>query len=198
MNALILIDIQNDFLPGGSLAVPGGDEVIPVANRLMPEFALVIATQDWHPPDHVSFAANHEGHQVGECIEVAGVPQILWPIHCVQGTPGAALAADLNAGGIHEVIRKGTDPDIDSYSGFFDNRRNRATPLHGLLQQRGIEQLTLAGLATDYCVRFTALDARRLGWPTRLVVEGCRGVNAEPHDVEKALRELRQAGVELL
>jgi nicotinamidase/pyrazinamidase len=196
--ALILVDIQNDFLPGGALAVPEGDVVIPVANRLQPHFDLVVATQDWHPPDHASFAENHPGRSVGEVIELEGLEQHLWPVHCVQESPGAELAAGLDRGRIAHVFRKGEDPRIDSYSGFFDNGHRRATGLGDYLREQGVERVHLAGLATDYCVKFTALDARRLGFETFVIEDACRGVNVQPGDVSKALDEMQAAGVHVI
>jgi nicotinamidase/pyrazinamidase len=195
--ALILVDIQNDFLPTGALPVPDGDAVVAVANTLLPRFALTVATQDWHPAEHQSFAANHPARRPGEVIDVAGLRQILWPVHCVQDTPGAAFAPALRAERLAHVVRKGTDPTIDSYSGFFDNGHRKATGLHAWLQQRGVRELFIAGLATDYCVRFTALDARQLGYATWLVADGCRGVNLQPGDVARALDALQAAGVRL-
>jgi nicotinamidase/pyrazinamidase len=196
--ALILIDIQNDFCPGGALAVPDGDAVIPVANAVMPAFSLVIATQDFHPPEHLSFASNHEGREVYEGIDLDGLPQVLWPDHCVQGTPGVELHEDLHVELIQRVVQKGTDPNIDSYSGFFDNGRRKATGLDNILKIEGVSDLYLMGLATDYCVKWTALDAVRLGYRVHLIVDGCRGVGLSPGDVEMALKELRDKGVEQL
>ena len=193
--ALILVDLQNDFLPGGALPVPDGDAVILVANRLQSHFDLVIATQDWHPPNHVSFAASHSGKKIGDVIEVDGQRQILWPVHCLQNTSGAALAASLGTERIARVFQKGTDPRIDSYSGFFDNQHRRGTGLAEYLRDHGITTVYIAGLAIDYCVQFTALDARRLGFEAVVVADACRGVNAAPGDVEAALGEMRAAGV---
>ncbi len=198
MKALVLVDIQNDFLPGGALAVPQGDEIIPLVNRLQPCFDLVVATQDWHPPDHASFAANHPGRAIGDLIDLEGLEQRLWPVHCVQGTAGAELAGDLDRRRIAAVFRKGEDPRIDSYSGFFDNGHRRATGLGEYLQAQGVEEVYLAGLATDYCVKFTALDARRLGFPARVIDDACRGVNLQPGDVSQAIADLRAAGVEIV
>ena len=172
MTALVLVDLQNDFTPGGSLAVSGGDEVVAVANALIPRYGLVIATQDWHPSEHVSFAANHPGRSPGDVVEVHGLSQELWPPHCVQDTPGADFHADLKVGRVDEVVRKGVDPDIDSYSTFFDNARLRATGLEQLLREHGIGEVHLMGLATDFCVRFSVLDAVDLGFDTVVVVCG--------------------------
>jgi nicotinamidase/pyrazinamidase len=198
MRALILVDIQNDFVPGGALAVRGGDRVAPVANEWMRQFELVVATQDWHPPEHKSFAANHPGKDVGEVIELAGLPQVLWPVHCVQETRGAEFYPGLDVSRVTEVFRKGTDPGIDSYSGFYDNGHRRATGMGDWLKERDVRELFVMGLATDYCVKFTALDGRRLGFEVSLVEEGCRGVELRAGDVAKAVEEMRGAGVRVV
>ncbi|REK11971.1 MAG: bifunctional nicotinamidase/pyrazinamidase [Planctomycetota bacterium] len=198
MKALILVDIQNDFLPGGALAVPNGDAVVAVANRRMPAYELVVATQDWHPADHQSFASQHAGRSVGEVITVDGLEQILWPDHCVQGSPGAELAAELHAEGIDHVIRKGTDKWIDSYSGFFDNDHRKATGLYDYLKQRRVSAVDVMGLALDYCVKFTALDAVELGFEVGLLAEGARGVERSPGDCDAAIRRMKEAGVQIV
>ena len=198
MHALILVDIQNDFMPGGSLAVPEGDRIVPVANELMRHFDLVVATQDWHPPDHLSFASQHADCDVGDVIELDGLEQILWPDHCVQGTTGAEFVAELNRGVMDRVVRKGTDRRIDSYSGFFDNGHRKATGLGDFLRERGTDSVYLVGVATDYCVKFTALDARRLGLQTYVVADGCRGVERKAGDVERAIEEMESAGVHVV
>ncbi len=198
MNALILVDIQNDFIPGGALAVPGGDEVIPLVNQLQTKFKLITATQDWHPPNHASFAASHPGKHPGNSIELEGLKQILWPVHCVQNTLGANFAPGLNRDRWAKVIFKGTDPAIDSYSGFYDNGHRKATGLGGYLRERGVSTVFVSGLATDYCVKFTALDARALGFATFLVQDSCRGVDLSPGDVERAIDEMRAAGVHIV
>jgi len=198
MDALIVVDIQNDFVPGGALAVPDGDAVVPVANRVMPRFELVVATQDWHPAGHASFAGRHPGRAVGDMIELDGVEQVLWPDHCVAGTSGAQFVDELDIERFERVFRKGTDPRIDSYSGFFDNSRRKATGLGDYLSERGVRRAWVLGLATDYCVRFTALDARGLGFETVLIEDGCRGVELEPGDVARALDEMTAAGVRVV
>ena len=199
MNALVLVDIQNDFLPGGALAVARGDEVVPVANRVSHRFDLVVATQDWHPRDHGSFAANHPGRKPGEMIDLGGLPQVLWPVHCVQGTPGAAFAPGLDFSRVERVFRKGVDPAIDSYSRFYDNGHRRSTGLGEYLRQRGVTEIFVMGLATDYCVKFTALDAvGTVGLRTTLIVDGSRGVNLRPGDSEAAVDEMRRAGVRVI
>ena len=198
MQALILVDLQNDFLPGGALAVPDGDEVIPVANRLQHRFGRVIATKDWHPEDHGSFASNHPGREVGDFIELGGQRQVLWPDHCIQGTPGSEFAPGLETSAVEKVFYKGTDSAVDSYSAFFDNAHLRATGLGDYLQETGVDEIYLLGLATDYCVRFTALDALDLGFRVHVVEDGCRGVDLEANDSARALAELREAGVDLV
>jgi nicotinamidase/pyrazinamidase len=198
MRALLLIDLQYDFCPGGALAVARGDETIPVANRLMPGFSTIVATQDWHPPDHGSFAVNHPGKQPYEVGELAGLPQVLWPAHCVQGTRGAELHRQLDRNLLTEVFRKGTDPQIDSYSGFYDNGHRKSTGLGDWLKARDITDLVILGLATDYCVKFTALDARQLGFAVTVVTDGCRGVDIDPGDSDKAFAEMRAAGATLV
>jgi nicotinamidase/pyrazinamidase len=197
MKALLLIDIQNDFLPGGGLAVPEGDAVIPVANRLMPDFELVVATQDWHPADHRSFARQHPCRRVGDVVELAGLPQVLWPDHCVQGTPGAEFAAVLDRTRIDHVVQKGTNPEVDSYSGFFDNARRQATGLEAYLHGRGVDEIHLVGLATDYCVKFTALDGVDLGFRVVVHAAGVRGVELRDGDCQRAFEAMRAAGVQL-
>ncbi|MGI9518019.1 MAG: bifunctional nicotinamidase/pyrazinamidase [Pirellulaceae bacterium] len=198
MPALILVDIQYDFLPGGALAVPDGDAVIAVANRLIEHFPMVLATQDWHPADHLSFASQHDGRRVGESIELGGVPQTLWPVHCVQNTPGAAFSDKLQTSRIRNVFQKGTDREIDSYSGFFDNGQRRSTGMGGFLKDLGIGEVYIMGLATDYCVKFTALDAVALGLETHVIEDGCRGVDLIPSDSQDALAEMQAAGVHLV
>ena len=195
MNALVLVDVQNDFIPGGALPVPEGDQVVGTCNVLQNAFNLIVATQDWHPPNHGSFAANHPGKKVGDVIELDGLPQILWPVHCVQNTPGAEFARELDTQRIQRIFQKGTDAAIDSYSGFFDNGRRKATGLGEYLKSRGVTDVYVAGLAADYCVKFTALHARQLGFGTHLVADASRGVNLNPGDVDRAIEEMRRAGV---
>jgi len=198
MKALVLVDLQNDFCPGGALAVPEGDRVIPLANRLQDRFALVVATQDWHPAGHRSFAANHAGRKPGDVIPWAGLEQILWPVHCVQDTPGADFHPAFDRARIRRVFRKGIDPDIDSYSAFFDNAHRRSTGLGEFLKEQAVTEVCLAGLATDYCVKYSALDAVALGLPTTVIGDACRGVELRPGDVEEALAAMRAAGVKIV
>lgn len=198
MNALILVDLQNDFMPGGALPVAEGHAVVPVANALLPKFELVVATQDWHPAQHGSFAANHAGRKPGEPIDLNGLRQVLWPVHCVQHSSGAEFVQELDASKITRVFQKGTDAGIDSYSGFFDNGHRKATGLGEYLKSRGVDHVYVLGVATDYCVKFTALDARGLGFKTTLIADACRGVNLKPGDVDAAIVELRGAGVDVV
>lgn len=196
--ALILVDIQNDFIPGGALPTKNGDEIVPVANRLQPHFHLVVASQDWHPRDHGSFASNHPGRKPGEVIDLHGLPQILWPDHCVQGSPGAEFHRDLDTSGIARVFRKGTDPGIDSYSTFYDNAHRKSTGLGDYLREQNVTGVYVAGLATDYCVKWSALDALGLGFRTYVIRDACRGVDLAPGDIEAALDEMRSAGAEII
>lgn len=195
MKALIIVDIQNDFLPGGALAVPEGGAIIPIVNKLQAAFPLVVVTQDWHPANHASFAANHRGKKLFEQIELNGLPQTLWPVHCVQNTTGAELAPNLDQSRMAKVFRKGTDAGIDSYSGFFDNGHRKSTGLGEWLKEQGVTEVFVCGLATDYCVKFTALDALQAGFRATLIEDACRGVNLRADDVKKAIGEMREAGV---
>lgn len=197
MNALVIVDVQNDFLPGGALAVARGDEVIAPANRLSPLFDVVVATRDWHPVNHGSFAASHPGKRPGDRILLDGRPQTLWPVHCVQGTHGAALADGLDKRAIAGVFSKGTQPDSDTYSGFFDDFAGQATGLADFLRQRGVTDVYVLGLATDYCVKHTALDAVDEGFRVWLVQDACRAVNLAPGDEQAALDEMAARGVRL-
>ncbi len=198
MKALILVDLQNDFLPTGALPVPHGDEVIPIANRTQRSFDLVVATQDWHPVNHGSFATNHPGKRPGDVIVLNGLEQVLWPVHCVQETAGAEFAPELDMGRVAKVFKKGTDPGIDSYSGFFDNGHRKSTGLGDYLKEAGVTEVYILGLATDYCVKFTALDARELGFDTYLIEDVCRGVDLKPGDIPGALQAMSLAGVKII
>ncbi len=192
--ALIVIDVQNDFCPGGALAVAGGNEIISRINALMDDFAAVVLTQDWHPANHASFAANHPGAAPFSLTEMPYGPQVLWPTHCVQGTEGAAFHPDLRTDPAQLVIRKGFRPGIDSYSAFFENDRTTATGLEGYLKNRGITAITLVGLATDYCVAYSAIDARRLGFAATVLEEACRGIDLNG-SLASAREDMRAAGV---
>ena len=195
---LLLVDVQNDFLPGGALAVAGGDEILAPIDRVLPDYDLVVATQDWHPADHGSFAANHPGRGVYETIELNGLPQVLWPVHCVQNTGGALFAPGLDTRRIDRVFVKGTDPAVDSYSGFFDNGRRKDTGLAAWLRAQGVTTLDVCGLATDYCVKFTVLDALAEGFQVNLLLEACRGVELQPGDCAAALDQMLAAGASVL
>jgi nicotinamidase/pyrazinamidase len=177
-NALILVDIQNDFCPGGSLAVKDGDKIVPVVNELQKRFELVVATKDWHPEGHSSFS--------------------IWPPHCIQGSVGAEFVEALDTSKIKKVFLKGVDHEIDSYSGFFDNEHKRATGLGEYLKEEGVTEVTIVGLATDYCVKFTALDAIGLGFKTNVVVDACRGVEVNSGDTDKALEEMQNNEVNII
>lgn len=198
MRALVLVDLQYDFMQGGALAVPRGDEVVAVANRLQSRFDHVLATQDWHPPGHVSFASSHPGRAVGDVIMVDGRPQELWPDHCVQGTHGAELVRALDRTRVRRVFHKGVDPNVDSYSAFFDNDHRRSTGLAEYLRACGIDEVFLLGLATDYCVLYSGRDARQLGLRTNIVVDGCRAIDLQPGDGARALQSLVELGARLL
>lgn len=194
MKTLLLVDIQNDFMPGGALAVPGADEILPVVNELMPEFDLIVATQDWHPADHSSFVTSHLGRGVFEQIDLEGLPQTLWPVHCVQNTGGALFAPGLDTRRIERVFTKGMNSKIDSYSGFFDNGHRASTGMGEWLKEQGVKALHVVGAATDYCVKFTVLDALAAGFKVNLISRACRGVNLRAGDVERAIEEMRVAG----
>jgi len=179
MNALILVDIQNDFLPGGALAVNEGDKIIPVVNTIQNKFPLVLATQDWHPENHGSFASSHPGKQPFEMGTLAGMDQVMWPNHCVQGKKGSEFSDKLHTNNIEAIFRKGTDSSIDSYSGFFDNGKKKSTGLGDYLKGKGVENVYLAGLAADFCVGFTALDALELGFKVFLMEDATRAIDQE-------------------
>ncbi len=194
--ALIVIDVQNDFCPGGALAVAGGDAIIPRINALMEDFATVVLTQDWHPANHASFAANHPGAEPFSLTEMPYGPQVLWPVHCVIGTPGAGFHAALRTDPAQMVIRKGFRPQIDSYSAFFENDHTTPTGLDGYLRSRGVSELTFAGLATDYCVAYSALDAARLGFSATVLEGACRAIDLNG-SLATARDQMRAAGVAL-
>lgn len=194
--ALIVIDVQNDFCPGGALAVAEGDSVVPRINAMMAEAGTVVLTQDWHPAGHGSFASSHEGKAPMETITLPYGEQVLWPDHCVQGSTGATFHPGLRTDPADLILRKGTNPAIDSYSAFFENDRSTPTGLDGWLRTRGITTVTLAGLATDFCVQFSALDAVRLGFETEVALDACRGIDLNG-SMEAALTAMRAAGVTL-
>ena len=196
MNSLVIVDIQNDFLSGGSLAVEGGDTIIDDINKLQPLFPIVVATQDWHPADHKSFVSNHKGKKLFEIIELNGLEQILWPVHCVQNTDGAKLSNKLNIDKIIKIIQKGTNADIDSYSGFFDNGHTQSTGLSEYLKEKNVDEVFVCGLATDYCVKFTALDSVKSGFKTYFIEDISKGVN--PISVASSIEEMKSVGVSII
>jgi len=196
MKALIVVDVQKDFVPGGALAVDGGDQIVPVINRIMDRYDLVVATQDWHPEEHGSFA--NKADEIGTVVNLQGLEQVLWPEHCVQGESGAEFVAELDTGKLDAVFQKGTDPGIDSYSGLFDNGKLKATGLDQYLQDNNVTEAHIVGLATDYCVKFTALDVAALGIETALVEDACRGVDLAEGDIDRAIDEMRDAGIRVI
>lgn len=185
MKALLIIDVQNDFLPGGALAVPHGDEVINYINRIQSNYEVVIATQDWHPANHKSFASQHRGYKVFDTITFNHVEQVLWPDHCVQQTVGAELSSSLNTHHIQAIFRKGIDVNVDSYSGFFDNNKMRNTGLHGFLQDKGVSEVHVCGLAADFCVHFTAMDALELGYKTAVLSKATKAIDKDAYMKKK-------------
>lgn len=195
--ALIVVDVQNDFCPGGALAVPGGDEVVPVINRVAARFDNVVLTQDWHPRGHASFASSHPGKKPFETIELAYGAQVLWPDHCVQGTSGAGFHPELATERAQLVVRKGFHRDIDSYSGFLEADRETTTGLAGFLKEKGFRQLYVCGLATDFCVAWTALDARATGFEVGVIDDACRAIDLDG-SLARAWRDLEAAGVKRL
>ena len=193
-----MIDLQNDFMPGGSLPVPDGDAVVPVVNLVMPRFDMVVASQDWHPAGHGSFASQHPGKKPGDIVGLSGLDQILWPDHCVENTEGAAFHDDVATDHIAKIFHKGTDLGLDSYSTFFDNAHRKSTGMADYLREQGVTDVYLLGLATDYCVKFSALDAVECGFKVHVIEHGCRGIDLHAGDVSKALDEMRTAGVEIV
>jgi len=196
-DALLVVDVQNDFLPGGALAVARGDEVVPLVNRLAARFAVVVLTQDWHPAGHASFASSHPGRKPFETMRLAYGKQILWPDHCVQGTPGAAFAAGLDIPHAQLIIRKGHHPKVDSYSAFLEADRKTKTGLDGYLKSRGVRRVYCAGLATDFCVAWTALDARRFGLQAAVIEDACRAIDTNG-SLAAAWKAMKRAGVRRL
>ena len=196
-HALIVIDVQNDFCPGGALAVAGGADIVPGINAAMAQADCVVLTQDWHPANHLSFASQHAGRAAFDVVEMAYGPQVLWPDHCVQGSHGAGFHPDLNVAAAHLILRKGHRRAIDSYSAFFENDKTTSTGLFGYLQQLGITQITLAGLATDFCVAYSACDAARLGLGVRLRTDLCRAIDLDG-SLQRAQAEMAALGVQLV
>ena len=196
MNALVLIDVQNDFMPGGSLAVPNGDEIVPLINKLQDKFDLVIATQDWHPAGHASFATSHENAKEFEVIKLDGLDQVLWPEHCIQNTKGSDFHPNLQTSKVEAIFRKGTDEKIDSYSGFYDNAHLKSTGLSGYLKEKKVEDLYFAGLAAEYCVYFSLMDALSEGFKSVLIEDATRALNKD--DFEKARIDILRKGGAIL
>jgi nicotinamidase/pyrazinamidase len=195
--ALILVDIQNDFCSGGSLAVPQGEEIIPLVNQLQKKYDLVVATQDFHPQNHKSFASNNQGAKVGELRSLGGQVQVMWPNHCVQNTMGANFHPTLDISKVVKVFTKGENPEVDSYSGFFDNDKKSSTGLGEWLKGQGVTDVDVVGLALDYCVKATALDAQKLGFNTSVILSATRAVNLSPDDGAKAVEDLKSVGVKI-
>ncbi len=198
MKALVIVDLQYDFLPGGALGIPHADEIVPIINVLIPKFALVVATQDWHPSDHMSFASNHPGKKVGDIVRAGDLEQILWPVHCVRNTHGAELAPSLDKTNIASFFYKGTDKNIDSYSAFFDNARRKSTGLGDYLKSRGINDAYFAGLATDYCVLYSTMDGIDLGFTVYVIEDACRAINLHPQDEQRALEAMAAKGARII
>jgi nicotinamidase/pyrazinamidase len=196
--ALIIIDVQNDFCSGGALAVPDGEKIIPTINKLSKKFKKVIATQDWHPENHISFASNHPGKKEYEAIEKNGIEQVLWPDHCVTGTPGANFHPGLNTKNIALIVRKGTNPTIDSYSAFQENDKKTITGLEGYLKSLQIKQIYLCGLALDYCVFYSAMDAKELGFETFVIIDGTKGIDSPQGNIDKSLNVMEKAGIKIV
>ncbi|RAV28302.1 bifunctional nicotinamidase/pyrazinamidase [Sinomicrobium soli] len=196
MKVLLIVDVQHDFLPGGKLAVPGGDEVIPVINALQPDFDLVVATQDWHPAGHLSFASSHPDRKPFDVIDLKGMEQVLWPDHCVQGTGGAALSDLLHQNRIAAIFRKGTHRETDSYSGFYDNGKKYTTGLTSYLREMGVRDVYVCGLAADYCVYYTAKDAKTSGFETYYITDATRFIASDTYD--KAVSDLSDIGVHMI
>lgn len=195
--ALLVIDVQNDFCPGGALAVTDGDSIVPLINDMMAGYDVVLMTQDWHPAGHSSFATSHPNKSAFEMIDMPYGPQVLWPDHCVQGSQGAAFHPDLNTTRADMIIRKGFTPSIDSYSAFFENDRRTPTGLEGYLRTREITEIDMVGLATDFCVCYSALDAARLGFKTRVLTNACRAIDMDG-SLNTALADMRNAKVEIV
>jgi nicotinamidase/pyrazinamidase len=198
VKALLLIDLQNDFMPGGALPVPDGYAAVLAANYAQKFFRIIVATKDWHPELHLSFAHHHEGKKPGEVIDLFGLKQTLWPVHCVQNTSGAAFSKGLDQSQIQHVVTKGQDLTVDSYSAFFDNAHRHATGLGNYLKLRAIDEIYLLGVATEYCVKYSALDAIYLGLKTSVIIDGCRGIGLNDKDIENSQIEMQDAGVRLV
>ena len=196
MKALVIIDVQNDFLLNGSLEVPNGNEVIEPINEIIKNYPIVVATKDWHPLDHVSFASNHHGKKIGDVIKINNIDQVLWPEHCVQKSRGADFPTNLNFKAINKIIYKGTNSEIDSYSGFHDNGKIRSTGLCTYLKEKNVTSIDYVGLATEYCVKYTVFDSIEEGFKTRVILKGIKGINLE--ESNKTLKEMKSKGIDLM
>ncbi|MFH0975044.1 MAG: bifunctional nicotinamidase/pyrazinamidase [Spirochaetota bacterium] len=196
--ALIVIDVQNDFCPGGALPVNDGDRVVPVINSIIHKFGIITGTQDWHPQKHVSFASNHKGKNIYDQMEINGVRQTLWPDHCVQGTRGADFHKDLDSVKFDLILRKGADPDIDSYSAFLENDKETETGLHGYLNALNVRDVFLCGLATDYCVNFSARDSAKYGFSTSVIIDACKGIDVPAGNIDKCVKNMKAMGIKIL
>ena len=195
--ALIIVDLQNDFMPGGALAVPNGDKIVPLINRICSKFDIVIATRDWHPPNHISFAENHPGGYPGGIINVKGRDQVLWPAHCVAGTYGAEFYPEFDTSKVDKIMNKGTNPEVDNYSCFRDSPQMRNTELLDYLQEHNVDEIYIAGLTTEYCVKFSSLDGVKYGYRTNVIIDACRGVGSA-REISKAVNEMTSNGVNII
>ncbi len=198
MKALVLVDLENDFMPGGALGIKEADQIIPIINTIIPKFSLVVMTQDLHPADHVSFASSHSGKNPGDRIKVKELDQTLWPVHCVRNTLGAEIAPGLDKDKIASFFYKGTDKNIDSYSAFFDNARHKSTGLGDYLKSRGVTDIYLAGVATDYCILYSSLDAIDLGFSVYVIIDACRPINLHPEDEAHAIEAIVAKGGKII
>jgi nicotinamidase/pyrazinamidase len=197
-NALVIVDVQNDFIPGGALPSLLGNHVLPVANVVQKNFDLIVASVDWHPAHHGSFASQYPDKKIGDVIDLHGIPQVLWPDHCVQNTFGAEFVRGLNTDRFAKIFHKGSDPTIDSYSAFFDNEHRRATGLGDFLKEQSVTDIYILGIATDYCIKYSAIDALHLGFKVHVIEDGCSGINLKPDDSKNAIEEIRTLGVKII
>jgi len=195
VKALLVVDIQNDFCPGGALVVKDGDKIVPVVNKIMGKFDIVVATQDWHPRIQVSFASNHKGKNAYDEISVNGIMQTLWPDHCVAGTYGADFHRGINTEEFNLILRKGTNPKIDSYSAFLENDKKTETGLHGYLKVLNVSEVYICGLATDYCVYYTAMDSVKYGFHTFVILDACKGIDIPEDSINKSINSMKDNGI---
>ncbi len=198
MRALVIVDMQNDFMPSGALGIPRADQIIPTINQLSKRFSLVVASMDWHPKNHVSFALAHPGKNVGDTVMVGSYPQVLWPVHCIQDTFGSAITSKLDVENIQAFFHKGTDPLVDSYSTFFDNERKRSTGLENYLREKKVTEIFFVGIATEYCVLYSSFDAIDLGFGVYVVKDACMAINLDANDESKALHAMAAKGAKII